>query len=265
MTDDEADPGFGTVALHAPATRGDLERALRNLNLADLEMREALLLMGARLVTLTDELTRRLDGVEPEPARPGTPAPPPTETLEVTVMRNLGSVLGQIRLADVAQRSRISLDTGPDKYAVEPSDPPCDEVLHLCQARCCTFNFALSSRDLDEGVIRWDHGQPYLIRQRASDGYCVHNDPGSHGCTVHGHRPRVCRVYDCRTDRRVWLDFARRVPAPLEDAHVVPPEPPLTELDLVDRLHARTAAITAERTAMAGGYADPGPTRGPKP
>ena len=180
-------------------------------------------------------------------------------------MRNLGPVLTQIRMADVATMGRVSLDTGADKYAVESSDPPCDEVLHLCKARCCTFSFALSSRDLDEGVIRWDHGQPYLIRQRASDGYCVHNDPNTRGCTVHAYRPRVCRIYDCRTDPRVWIDFARRIPAPLEAATTPPAETPPTEFDLLDRVRARRAAVTAERDAMSGGFADDQPTICPKP
>src|SRR5215467_4814865 len=92
---------------------------------------------------------------------------------------------------------------------------PCAELIPLCQARCCTLSFALSTEDLDEGVIRWDYGQPYLIRQRSSDGYCVHNAPGSHACTVHAFRPRVCRGYDCRKDTRVWIDYEQRIPAPM--------------------------------------------------
>ncbi|MBL0219994.1 MAG: YkgJ family cysteine cluster protein [Myxococcales bacterium] len=41
-----------------------------------------------------------------------------------------------------------------------------------------------------------------MIRQRASDEYCVHNDPETHHCTVHSARPRVCRTYHCRDDKR---------------------------------------------------------------
>jgi Fe-S-cluster containining protein len=33
-------------------------------------------------------------------------------------------------------------------------------------------------------------------------------------CTIYERRPGACRAYDCRNDRRVWLDFEARVPAP---------------------------------------------------
>jgi Fe-S-cluster containining protein len=100
-----------------------------------------------------------------------------------------------------------------DKYRVDPAelpDIPCAELLHLCRARCCTFRFALSQQDLDEGVVRWDAGDPYYIAQ--SDGACVHLDD-ERGCTIYPHRPRPCRVFDCREDRRIWRDFTQRVPA----------------------------------------------------
>lgn len=262
MTDEPPDRAYGTAAPDAPVSRADFERALRHLNLSDLELRDAMLKLGARLVALTDELTRRLDGVEPDPAPPGTPAAAPTETLEVAAMQGVRDTLLQMRMADAAHPGRVELDPGPDKYAVASSDPPCDEVLHLCGARCCTFDFALSSADLDEGVIRWDHGQPYRIRQRASDGYCVHNDPATHGCSVHGYRPRVCRVYDCRDDPRIWIDFAQRIPAPASAARV-PRAPDGEGIDLMARVRARTAAVDAESRAMSGGFADDGPVVGP--
>jgi len=42
-----------------------------------------------------------------------------------------------------------------------------------------------------------DHdAQGYFLKHRA-DGGCVHLSPEG-GCTVHAHRPRVCRAYDCR-------------------------------------------------------------------
>ncbi len=259
------DRAFGTVHPDAPVTRAELERALRNLNLNDLELRDAVLQLGARLVSLTDELTRRLDGVEPEPAPPGTPAAPPQRTIEAAAMAGVPATLDKIRATDVVTPSRVNLDLGDDKYAVEPSTPPCDEVLHLCGARCCTFNFALSTLDLDEGVIRWDHGAPYLIRQRASDGYCVHNHPAGHHCTVHEFRPRVCRTYDCRDDPRIWIDFARRIPATVEASKIPPPRVAETEFDLMTRARAVAEAIKVERTSVDQGFADLGPRLGPKP
>jgi hypothetical protein len=40
-----------------------------------------------------------------------------------------------------------------------------------------------------------------------ADGYCTHMDRGACGCTVYAQRPIPCRGYDCRNDRRIWLDF----------------------------------------------------------
>ena len=42
----------------------------------------------------------------------------------------------------------------------------------------------------------------------------MHNDPATHFCTVHAHRPRPCRVYDYSADARIWIDYAQRIPAP---------------------------------------------------
>jgi Fe-S-cluster containining protein len=235
-------------------TRADLERAIRHLNLSDLELRDNLLQLAARVVALTDELTRRLDGVEPVPAPPNTPAPPPTKTVEGAVDDTLEHALVQIRANDAAQPSRVSLDLGGDKYTVTPSTPPCDELLPICQARCCTLTFALSTADLDEGVIRWDYGQPYLIRQRKSDGYCVHNDQATRGCTAHEHRPRVCRVYDCRTDKRIWADFDKRELAPAPKLYYDGRAG--GKIDLMERLRRRSAALHAERESMARSFAD---------
>lgn len=242
-----------------PVTRADFERAMRHLNLSDLELREALLQLGARVITLIDELTRRVDGVEPDPAPPNTPAAAPTTTVEQAVNAQLGDTLHGVRVADARTQGRVHFDLGANKYEVEPSAPPCDEVLHLCQARCCTFNFALSPLDLDEGVLRWDYGQPYLIRQRASDHYCVHNDATTHRCTVHAQRPRICRVYDCTNDPRVWIDFANRIPAPMEAATQHPKVTLDAGFDLLERVRARAAAIAAERASMAAPWGDPSP------
>jgi Fe-S-cluster containining protein len=123
------------------------------------------------------------------------------------------------------------------------------------------MDFPLSSVDLDEGVIRWDYGQPYMIRQRASDGFCVHNDPTTHGCTVHAQRPAACRRYDCRKDERVWIDYERRIPAPLgtpgDGLHDV------ESFDLMERVKMRAAAEAIESNAVSRVYADDEPHEGP--
>ncbi len=256
------DKTYGTADHDAPVTRSELERAVRSLNLSDLELRDAVLQLAARVVALTDEVTRRIDGVEPEPAPPGTPAARGEGTIEQRVVAALPETLAAIRTGDAGQPTRVSLDLGPDKYTVTPSTPPCDELIPLCKARCCRLTFSLSTADLDEGVVRWDIGQPYLIRQRASDGYCVHNDPDSRGCTVHAQRPRVCRVYDCRKDSRVWTDYDNRVPAPHFEG-AFDDRPYSDTVDLVARSRARAKALLDEKHAINESYADDKPAIGP--
>lgn len=110
---------------------------------------------------------------------------------------------------------RVRLAEMGDKYAEGQSvEIDCAARIHLCQARCCTLRFYLTKQDLDEGVVKWDYGNPYWIKQ-AADGYCVHSDPTSRACQIHAKRPHVCRKYDCRQDKRIWLDFENRIPAPL--------------------------------------------------
>jgi Fe-S-cluster containining protein len=256
---------YGTADPDEPVSRADFERALRHLNLSDVDLRDAVLQIAGRLVALTDELTRRLDGVEPEPAAPGTPAAVPTGTIEAAVNEGVDAAILNVRAGDAAQPTRVSLDLVGDKYTTEPSSPPCDELLHLCEARCCTLTFALSTQDLDEGVIRWDYGQPYLIRQRQSDGYCVHNHPASHTCTVHAQRPRVCRSYDCRNDVRIWKSYEDRIPAePFAGVYKADGG----DFDLVERARERQRAYVMEKTSISETFADavaqPGPPAKPQ-
>jgi Fe-S-cluster containining protein len=252
---------YGTAERDAPVPRADFERAVRHLNMSDHDLRDAVLQLAARVVALTDELTRRLDGVEPDPAPPNTPASPPTDTVENAVNKLLPSALLNTCAGDARQPTRVSLDLGGDKYTTTPSTPPCHELIPLCQARCCTLTFALSTADLDEGVVRWDYGQPYLIRQRKSDGYCVHCDPSSRSCTVHAQRPRVCRSYDCREDKRIWIDYAQRIPQPLDQPVVKTKE---IVFDLVERARQRSRAASVEKKALAESFAESGPALGPK-
>jgi hypothetical protein len=268
MAQPDAEHAYGTAAPDAPATRAELERAVRNLHMSDLDLRDVVLQLAARVIALTDELTRRLDGVEPLPAAPGTPAAPPTATVEAATDAALADTLAVIRASDAQLATRVSLDLGASKYATTPADVPCAELIPLCGARCCSLSFALSTEDLDEGVIRWDYGQPYLIAQRASDGFCVHNDPDTRFCTVHHHRPRVCRSYDCRNDPRVWIDYSQRLVAPLVRGDV-----PIrterrsadNEFDLLERLRLRTSAVARETLAISDSFSEPGPRKGPKP
>lgn len=258
MSEDKA---FGTAEPNEPVTRADFERALRFLNLSDLELRDTVLRLAAQVVALTDELVRRIDNVEPEPAEPNTPARAVTTTVENAVVEALPQTLAKIRAAEVRDTGRVWIEIDQeDKYAVKGPDIPCAELLPLCQARCCRMGFPLSSIDLDEGVIRWDYGQPYMIRQRATDGFCVHNDPDTHGCTVHAQRPLVCRKYDCREDVRVWIDYEQRIPAPLDV-----PDRGQKSFDLMERVRKRHEAMILENNSLVQVYPDGEPRVGPAP
>jgi Fe-S-cluster containining protein len=108
----------------------------------------------------------------------------------------------------------------------------CESRLHLCKAACCRLPFALSKEDVQEGIVKWDLGQPYL-NARDGDGYCMHMERGGCRCTVYQHRPIPCRGYDCRKDQRIWIDFENRVI-----------NPRITEADWPERLE--TQAQTSE-------------------
>jgi len=98
-----------------------------------------------------------------------------------------------------------------DKYTFsETVEIDCASRVHLCKAACCRMSFALSQQDVEEGVVKWDLGRPYLIAQDG-DGYCRHLDRKTNSCTVREQRPLPCRGYDCRKDKRVWVDFEKRI------------------------------------------------------
>ncbi len=82
----------------------------------------------------------------------------------------------------------------------------CENRLHLCHAACCRLRFALSARDVENGKVKWNLGQPYMIRQ-GEDGYCHHLNRTTKFCSIYEDRPFVCRAYDCRKDERIWKDF----------------------------------------------------------
>jgi len=111
---------------------------------------------------------------------------------------------------------RVRLADMGDKYAEgQAVEIDCFARIPLCHARCCSFKFFLTKQDLDEGGARWDYGNPYWIKQ-AKDGYCTHCDPQTRGCAIHAKRQHVCRQYDCRYDKRIWVDFEKRIPAPMK-------------------------------------------------
>jgi hypothetical protein len=112
MSDRDDELAYGTAPPDAPITRADFERAIRSLNMSDLYLRDGMLNIAARVIALTDELTRRLDGVEPLPAEPNTPAQPANATVEAAVEGALDATLSTFHANDAATPTRISLDLG---------------------------------------------------------------------------------------------------------------------------------------------------------
>jgi hypothetical protein len=115
------------------------------------------------------------------------------------------------RLAEQFRKSGLGLlyqDPEYDKYTFEHiAHVDCDNRLHSCNALCCKFPFALSQQDIEEGILHWDFGRPYMIAHN-EDGYCVHLDRSNYECTVRDRRPVPCRGFDCRDNQKwpVWLD-----------------------------------------------------------
>jgi hypothetical protein len=227
VDDDVPEGSVGTVPLDAPVPRADVERAVRSLAFGVESVRDDVLQLAAQVIALTEELGR-----------------------QAAVDARAPAIVEQLRGAEERGAGRIALGDAEDKYAEPSQGPDCRALLPVCQGRCCTLHFALSSQDLDEGVIRWDYGRPYLIRQRIDDGYCVHNHPEGHYCTVYEHRPRPCRQYDCRKDQRIWKDFERRELADFtpyarkEDGGSTPP------LDLAERVRRRQMNLAMESFSL---------------
>jgi hypothetical protein len=98
-------------------------------------------------------------------------------------------------------------DYDESKYTFEGgAEIDCASRMHLCGAACCKLPVALSKEDVEEGVLRWELGRPYLLLHD-DDHHCHHFDRETQRCGAYGERPIPCRAYDCRHDGRIWLDF----------------------------------------------------------
>jgi len=80
----------------------------------------------------------------------------------------------------------------------------------LCKAICCSFVFALTKKEVQKGIIKWNPKRPYFIA-RDDDGFCPHLDRESLLCKIWEDRPERCRKYDCRKDQNVWIDWKGKV------------------------------------------------------
>jgi hypothetical protein len=166
-------------------------RALRELDQTQRRGDEELARLRAQLAALVDLLVAR--GALPEEQR-----------REV--------------VPDAGSQARRSVRLKPyvDKYTMDIGEQvDCGARVHLCKGRCCGLTIELTAQDVEEGKVRWDLHEPYVLRKDA-DGRCSHQDRATGGCTVYEHRPATCRTYSCRHDRRIWLDFDGFIPAPFE-------------------------------------------------
>lgn len=111
------------------------------------------------------------------------------------------------------ERSTVRLTMVNDKRQKESPDIDCGARVHLCEARCCRFEVSLSEQDIRD-EIPWVIDQPYMLPRDPETKKCVCMDAAG-ACTIYEKRPASCRVYDCRNDPRVWIDFDARIPAPM--------------------------------------------------
>jgi Fe-S-cluster containining protein len=175
--------------------RADLDAALRHLHFMGMQTKHDMVDLTSKLYAIIEEL---IAGGQIDLRR-----------FEARQQR-----LREKEEARMAERVHVQVADPIDKYALE--DLPvidCAARLPLCKARCCKLLFPLSFQDLDERIVLWDYANPYRIRQR-TDGYCVHWQADNGCCNVYAQRPVACRTYDCRNDKRIWLDFEQRIPAP---------------------------------------------------
>ncbi len=175
--------------------RSDLESGLMFAHKQVADVRVDLLDFGAQILAVAEELVAK--GV-----------------LDMRSIQERKKRLYEIELKRLEERALITRSSSlEDKYAQDSPDVPCEELVELCKARCCNLSFFLSNEDLAEGVARWDYERPYHIL-RKSEGSCFHLEDGH--CSIYDKRPGVCRHYDCRTDERIWEDYEKRIPAPME-------------------------------------------------
>jgi Fe-S-cluster containining protein len=195
---DEQGDGKRRLPIVDGPVRTDLDDGLRFVHILNMQVKHDLFDTSTKLSALVEELVARgqLDALSFGERRE-----------RIKVRENERQKL----------QAHVSVSDVIDKYALSGlPDIDCPSLIPICKARCCRLYFPLSFQDLDEGKIEWDYARPYQIRKR-EDHYCVHSDTTTRGCTVYAERPATCRTYDCRADKRIWLDFEKRIPAPESD------------------------------------------------
>ena len=85
---------------------------------------------------------------------------------------------------------------GDESDAIPDSQIDCSRYLGQCQAKCCSFIFALTKEEVAAGHIMYNKDKPYFIA-RDADGLCPHLDRQSLQCDIWDKRPLRCRRYKC--------------------------------------------------------------------
>ncbi len=142
--------------------------------------------------------------------------------LDALVMRGqLPSSYTKLATKIRGDRSTVRLSLVTDKHSKESPSIDCASLIHLCEARCCRMDVTLSAQDVADG-IPFKLDEPYALPRDPYTKKCVCMDDAG-ACTVYDNRPASCRVYDCRKDSRVWIDFEAKIPAPMpEKARPIP-------------------------------------------
>ncbi|NWF76234.1 MAG: YkgJ family cysteine cluster protein [Nitrospirae bacterium] len=99
---------------------------------------------------------------------------------------------------------------GDEDNSEEPVIFDHEDRKHICKAVCCSFIFALTKKEVEKGIIKWNPKRPYFIAHD-EDGYCPHLNRQNLLCEIWNDRPERCRKYDCRKDPNVWLDWDKKI------------------------------------------------------
>ncbi len=103
----------------------------------------------------------------------------------------------------------------------EPIDPgiSCSH----CAAVCCRLTVVLLPGDRVPSWFTTHDENGVECMDRRDDGWCVALDRDTMRCTIHAHRPQVCRDFAmagaaCRTERSIWYrSRTQRIPAVVVD------------------------------------------------
>jgi Fe-S-cluster containining protein len=175
-------------------TQATLQRGFRRIDEAETLVAALIRALTAKGIVSEDEIGVVLAGEE-EPDAAGADEVE-EEVLPVQPTINWPTIALRVDNEDAGDTPEVIVD--------------CDARMHVCHAVCCKLKFPLNTEEVESGVVKWDIGHPYIIRQE-STGSCTHNDTGTGRCGIYTERPGICRRYSCAGDTRIWKDFDNMV------------------------------------------------------